>query len=358
MYTQKIQIFIDRNNEAEVKAYQEKLYSWQKIAFKGANYIYTHLFLQEQIKEVLYINEGTRAKLCSINVDEDGILTSSQMNSTYRLLSDRFMGEIPTDILNTLNGRLHVTYQQERKLYYTGERSLTNFKRDINLPFSTVSIKRFDMAEDGKNFRFNLFGVPFITWIGKGYDKRDFLRDVFRGKTKISGCFLKLDKTRIYLYASYKPEAAAHPLDEAVIAEASLSPQQPITVKIGNQSFAIGNKEEFFYRRLAIQGAYKRAQQSVNYNRSENGMRRQHKNLERFKGLEHRYCEQQTHKYSKRLIDICVRNGAGTLLLVGQENKEATAKEDALLIRNWGYQSLKDKIAYKAAAAGIILIVE
>lgn len=358
MYTQKIQVFIDRNKEEEVKAFQEQLYSWQKIAFRGANYIYTHLYLQEQIKEVMYINEGTRAKLCSIQADPNGILTSSHQNSTYRLLSDRFKGEIPTDILSALNNRLQTTYQNERKLYYTGERSLTNFKRDINLPFNTVSIKRLDMAGDGKNFRFNLFGVPFITWIGKGYEKRDFLRNVFRGKTKISGCFLKLDKTKIYLYASYKPEQARHTLDEAVIAEASLSPQQPISVKIGSQRFAIGSKEEFFYRRLAIQAAYKRAQQSVNYNRSENGRKRQHKNLERFDGLEHRYCEQQTHKYSKRLIDICVSQGAGTLLLVGQENKEAAAKEDALLIRNWGYQSLKDKIAYKAAAAGIILIVE
>jgi hypothetical protein len=69
MFTRKIQLFIDRNDAAEVKALQEKLYSWQKIAFRGANYIYTHLFLQEQIKEVLYLNEGTRAKLCSIASD-------------------------------------------------------------------------------------------------------------------------------------------------------------------------------------------------------------------------------------------------------------------------------------------------
>ena len=262
------------------------------------------------------------------------------------------------DILNALNNKLQATYQSERKLYWTGERTLPNFKRDINLPFSTASIKRLDLAEDGRNFRFDLFGIPFITWIGKGYDKRDFLRDVFRGKTKISGCFLKLEKTRIFLYASYKPEPANHQLDEAVFAEASLSPQQPVSVKIGRQSFAIGNKEEFFYRKLAIQAAFKRAQQSVSYNRSDKGGQRQRKNLERFDGLEHRYSEQQLHRYSKRLIDLCIRHGAGTLLLVNQEHKEAAAKEDALLIRNWDYQSLKDKIAYKASAAGIILIVE
>ncbi|UEG54881.1 hypothetical protein LLH06_07875 [Mucilaginibacter daejeonensis] len=358
MFTRKIQLFIDRNDAAEVKAHQERLYSWQKIAFRSANYIYTHLYLQEQIKEILYLNKGTRAKLCSIKADKDGILTSSHMNSTYRLLSDRFKGEIPTDILNTLNGRLHVSFQQNRKLYYTGERSLTNFKRDIHLPFSTISIKRFDMAEDGKNFRFILFGVPFITWIGKGYDKRDLLRDVFRGRTKISGCYLKLERTRIFLYISYRQDRTIQTLDSAVIAEVSLSPQRPLTVMIGSQHFGIGNKEEFFYKRLAIQAAYKRAQQSVNYNRNDHGIKRQHKNLERFHGLEHRYCEQQTHKYSKQLIDICVRNQAGTILLVGQENKEVTAKEDPLLIRNWGYQGLKDKIAYKAAAAGIILIME
>lgn len=358
MLTKKIQLLIDRRSAAEVKALQEKLYSWQKIAFRGANYIYTHLFLQEQIKEILYLNEGTQAKLCSIHADEDGILTTSKMNSTYRLLSDKFKGEIPMDILGTLNSQLQMTYQQERKFYWTGERSLTNFKRDLNLPFSAVSIKRLAITEDGKNFRFNLFGMPFITWIGKGNDKRDLLRDVLSGKTKISGCFLRLDKTRIYLYVAYIAERVKHALDEGVIAEASLSPQQPISVKIGNQHFAIGNQEEFFYRRLAIQEAYRRAQQSVNFNRSENGRKRQRKNLERFDGLEQRYCEQKAHQYSKRLIDICIKNGAGTLLLVNQQNKEAVAKEDTLLLRNWSYQSLKDKIAYKASIAGILLIEE
>lgn len=358
MLTHKIQLQINVKDPEELKAIREKLWSWQRITFRAANYIYTHLFLQEQIKEVLYINEGTHAKLCSLAADEDGILTSSKLNSTYRLLSEKFKGDVPMDIIGALNNRLHISYQQNRKFYWTGERSLTNFRRDINLPFNRVSIKRLSLTADGKNFQFNLFGLPLATYLGKGQDKRDLLAGVLSGQTKIMGCFLKLVKAKIFLHVSYIPEPVRHSLDMAVIAEASLSPQQPISVKIGHQTFSIGNQEEFFYRRLAIQEAFKRAQQSVNYNRSENGKKRQRKNLERFDGLEQRYCEQQVHKYSRKLIDICIQQGAGTLLLVNQESKEAVAKEDTLLIRNWSYQSLIDKISYKAANVGILLIKE
>jgi IS605 OrfB family transposase len=64
------------------------------------------------------------------------------------------------------------------------------------------------------------------------------------------------------------------------------------------------------------------------------------------------------HLYSRRLIDICIKFKAGTLLLVNQQQKEEEAKEDAFLLRNWSFYTLKEKIQYKAAKAGIEVIVE
>lgn len=64
------------------------------------------------------------------------------------------------------------------------------------------------------------------------------------------------------------------------------------------------------------------------------------------------------HLYSRRLIDICVKHKAGTLLLINQHEKEAVAKEDEFLLRNWSYYGLKEKIAYKAKKVGITLIIE
>ncbi len=45
---------------------------------------------------------------------------------------------------------------------------------------------------------------------------------------------------------------------------------------------------------------------------------------------------------------IIIKHRAGTLLLINQQEKEAVAKEDEFLLRNWSYYGLKEKIAYKA----------
>jgi IS605 OrfB family transposase len=62
--------------------------------------------------------------------------------------------------------------------------------------------------------------------------------------------------------------------------------------------------------------------------------------------------------YSRKLIDLCVKHHAATLILVNQEQKEEIAKEDPFLLQNWSYYSLKDKINYKAEKAGIQVIIE
>jgi transposase len=82
------------------------------------------------------------------------------------------------------------------------------------------------------------------------------------------------------------------------------------------------------------------------------------KSLEDYQHLEKRYVEQKLHVYSRMLIDFCIKHQAATLLLVNQQEKEEIAKADQFLLKNWSYYSLKEKITYKAAKAGMQLIVE
>jgi IS605 OrfB family transposase len=149
-----------------------------------------------------------------------------------------------------------------------------------------------------------------------------------------------------------------HILSENIIAEATLSLDFPITVSIGTYSYRIGNKEEFLYRRLAIQAAVQRAQKAVSYCRPSNGKKRKYKAVTRYKGIEQNYVEQRLHVYSRRLIDLCIKHGAATLVLVAQEEKEQLTKEDAFLLRNWSFAALKEKIMYKAQKVGISVVVD
>ncbi|QRY57035.1 hypothetical protein [Sphingobacterium siyangense] len=134
--------------------------------------------------------------------------------------------------------------------------------------------------------------------------------------------------------------------------------EHPITVCIDKDNFQIGNKEEFLYRRMAIQAARHRIQKAAAYNKGGHGRKKKLQSLDHFEEKERRYIDSRLHLYSRRLIDICMKSEAGTLLLVNQTSKEEVAKDDEFLLRNWSYYGLIEKIRYKASMAGIHVIVE
>ena len=129
-------------------------------------------------------------------------------------------------------------------------------------------------------------------------------------------------------------------------------------MKVGKSNYQIGHKEEFLHRRVAIQNACSRLQAGFAYNKAGHGRKRKMKSLNDYQELEKNYVAHKLHVYSRRLIDLCVKHHAATLLLVDQELKEELAKADGFLLRNWSYYGLKEKIAYKANMAGITLICD
>jgi IS605 OrfB family transposase len=357
--TRRIQLFVDLDDKELISSAYKTLYQWQYVCFRAANYIFTHLFLQEQIKDLFYLHDGIRAKLSDIKKDADGILTVSKMSTTYQVLSKNFKGEIPMAILSRLNMTLFTSFNNERMAYLKGERSIRNYKRDIPIPFAGSDLRKWQLTEDEKNFAFNLFGIPFRTYLGKDFsDKKVLLNKMFAGMIKLCSGSIQLKNNKIYLLAAFRIEKEKHSLDETIIAEATLSIDYPVTVTIGKSRYNIGSKEEFLYRRLAIQSARRRLQNAVAYNSGGRGRKKKMQALNRFTDVEKNYVNSRMHLYSRRLIDICVKHGAATLILAGQQDKEESAKEDKFLLRNWSYHALKEKISYKAEKAGIVIILE
>lgn len=356
--TRKIQILLDEQNPELRKEAYAKLNAWQWTCFRSANFIFTHHFLQDQIKELIYITDETKIKLSDIKKDEDGILTTSKANTTYQLLSKYFKGDIPMEIISCLNHSLVSNYNTERQSYWKGEKTLRNYKRDLPIPFKATSLK-LTTINSSKNFQFKLFGIPFKTYLGKDHsDKYQILKKVMAGIFKISASSIKMEQGKIFLLLACQLDRDIHPLDPGVIAEASLSLEHPISVKIGNENHLIGNKEEFLHQRIAIQNARRRLQKAAPYIKSGKGRKRKLKPVTEYGDYEQRYINSKLHLYSKMLIDMCIKNQAATLVLTNQEQKEDIAKTDEFLLRNWSYYGLKEKIVYKAKKAGITLITE
>ncbi|MCX2432834.1 hypothetical protein [Pedobacter sp. GR22-10] len=357
--TRKIQLLIDSDDKEFIKQARDQIYNWQWICFRSANMIMSHHFVQEHVKDFFYLTDGVKLKIADEKKKENGMLKSSRQNTTYKLLSNHFKGQVPTNILSNLNNTLITNFNKEKDAYWKGEKTLRNYKRNIPLPFGAEVLCRLSRTADNKDFSFKLFQIPFRTYLGRDRsDKKKMMERIRCGELKLRSSHIQLDKGKVFLLASIEIEKERHILDPAVIAEASLSIEHPISVKIGSLEHSIGSKEEFLHRRLAIQAAALRVKKAVQYNRGGHGRKRKMKSLEDYKHLEKRYVEQKLHLYSRMLIDFCVKHSAATLLLINQQEKEEIAKDDQFLLKNWSYYSLREKINYKAEKAGIQLIIE
>lgn len=167
--TRKIQLIVDLPTQEERKEVLDTLYKWRNRCFRAANLIVSHLYVQEMLKDFLYLSEGVKYKLVDEKKDVDGILECSRMNTTYRVVSARFKGEIPTDILSCLSNRLYSSFSKDNQRYRKGEASLKNFKRDMAFPFGAKRIRKLSYFPEKKNFCFRLFQLPFKTYLGKDY---------------------------------------------------------------------------------------------------------------------------------------------------------------------------------------------
>ena len=357
--TRKIQVQIDSPDKAFVSNCWTTLLQWQYTCFKAANYISTHYFLQEQIKEISWLHDGMKVKLADHRKDPDGILTSSRMNTVYQVLSKNFKGSIPMSIINCLNMTLTKNFNTEKQQYINGERALRNYKRSLPIPFRASDIRQLHQQEGESFFRFHLFHLPMRTYLSHDKtDKRALLEKLAQGQAILHTSSLVIAHKKLYWMASFEIPTEQHGLDASIIARAELSLECPIIASVGKSSYRIGSREEFLHRRLAIQAARSRVQKGSAYNRPQHGRKRKLKGLNHYDDKEHHYVANKLHLYSRRLIDVCLRHKAGTLMLVNQQQNEAAAKEDPFLLRNWSYYQLKEKIKYKAEKAGIKFIEE
>ena len=68
-------------------------------------------------------------------------------------------------------------------------------------------------------------------------------------------------------------------------------------------------------------------------------------------------CSEFSDFGERALIGFCIRQQAGTLILIHQEDQIGIAKEKEFVLRNWSFYELQTKIKYKAEKAGIELII-
>lgn len=369
--TRRIQLNFNTDDPELRKEYWQTLYKWQQFTFNAANKIMSELYLQDNIREMIYLEDDFKIKLAArfkknpdnkaemIDGDPDGVLVTSRVNSTYQYISKKVKGEIPMSIITALNTQLHSLYSKEQKKYYTGEISLRNYKRDIPIPIEVRHMQNLYEADQHGNYAFTLYGLPFKTYFGidKSGNKVIFNRSL-KGEYKLCNSSIQLKNKRVWLLAVFEFEKQELALSTDMQAVASLSFDAPIIMQVGTSQIQIGDKEAYLYRRLSIQNQLRKAQRSAKFGRVGHGRTMRMQSTERFREWEKDYISTMMHKYSNMLVKLCIQNKCGTLVLKDQTQKEEEAKENPFVLRNWSYANLKDKILYKAAKVGLEVVVE
>lgn len=355
--TRKIQLNFNYQEKEQIKEGWQTLYRWQNIVFKSANLVSSHHFIQDQVKELFYFTDETKVKLANISKDDQGILSTSNMNTTYQVLSKLYKGDIPMAIMTALNSQIVSVYNKEKKDYFRGLKSLRNYKKDMPIPIRSTDIINIESTEDKKNYVFTLYGLKFKTYFGHDLSGNKEIFDRALSKEyKFSDSSIIMRNGKIFLLAVFQFDKLEVEFKKDLICRVSLSMEYPLVLKMGKKELTIGDKQEYLYRRLAIQNALQRAQKASTFNKGGKGRHKKNAATDRYKMAEKSYVESRMHAYSAKLINLCLKFKAGIIELENLPEVIEQTKENEFLLRNWGYYGLKEKIKYKCNKYGIEVI--
>lgn len=354
--TRKIQIYVSEPDKVLKKEFVSTIYQWRDLVRKTANIIVSHKFVQQNVRDFIYIKDAIQDKFYVKDILKEGKGMSEQ-NTTYRVASDMLKGKVPSDIYTCLNQAVSNTFKETVKDIRMGNSSLRSYKNNIPIPFSSNAISNIHWDDVDNRYYFTLFGIPFATFLGLDRSNNSEVIDYcISGEYKMCSSSFQIDDNRkkIFLLLCVDMPKKQCDMSKDKEMDASLDIDIPISVRINEKHVKdIGTREEFLHRRLQIQESLRRCQISARYSGGGRGRKRKLQSIDRFHEKEKNYIDTKLHIYSNILINLAVRNKCATINLVNQKKKEDIVKDNEFLLRNWSYYGLKTKIEYKAKKYGI-----
>lgn len=238
--TRKIELRFNGTNAEERTALYRDLKQWRKVCVKGANQVSAHLFyhleqagmiyLTEKAKKMkedqnffkemtpelrkLYFSTENKEIYKVIAEHEKESFMGSIQNGYYQLLSKRFLTECPSAILAALNQRVFKAFNENRKHYIAGTKSIPSYRQTLPIPIPAPSFANFrtHVYKEAltKDYAFTLYGRTLRTNFGVDRSNNRammakalsswFLPDwVWKMESQISGILETLEYPRFVL---------------------------------------------------------------------------------------------------------------------------------------------------------------
>lgn len=371
--TRKIKIYVSEEDKDKKKELIHTLFQWRNEVRKAANIIVAHKFVQQNIRDFVYVTDEIKDKFYVKDIlkDEKGM---SEQNTTYRICAKFLKGKVPADIYSCLNQAVSKTFKETVSDINMGKSSLRSYRNDMPIPFSSSSVRNLHYDSENKRFVFDLFKIPFACFLGRDRSNNEsVLKRCISGEYKLCSSAIRIEDKDMFLLLCFDIPKKEVKLEDGKELYAFLGVNNPIVYTVdvrakqefdsGLKCFEIGTAEEFNHRRRQIQEAVKRCQINNRYSTGGKGRKRKTQAIDRYHDKEKNYVDTKLHTYSRMLVDAAVKYKCSKIILMKQKQREDKAKDDNqngdnLVLRNWSYFGLKTKIAYKAEMAGIKILEE
>ncbi len=397
--TRKIELHIhhDKELDLEKEIYNSHWNYWHQIndnLYTAANRVASHLFFNDEIenririknkrfKEIEKLLKTAKGKKLSVEEVSDlkseratlfaefrqerkDFLGASEQNSTYKVVSNEFLGVIPSEILTNLNQNISSTYKEYRKDITRGVRTLPNFKRGLPVPFSMTvnNVLKIKRRDDGTIYLSWINGIEWDLNFGRDRsNNRDIVENILLGKYKACNSSIQQkDRGKVFLLLVVDIPQQDNNLDSDRVVGVDLGINIPLYAALNDNSYggvAIGSREQFLKVRERMYARKRELQRSLrNSTAGGHGRKQKLQALEQFDVKERNWVRLQNHIFSKEVVEYAKRSGAGVIQMenlsgFGKDRNDNIEQGFRYIVRYWSYFELQSMIENKAKFAGI-----
>ena len=389
--TRKIELLLDRTglSKEEVNARWNILHQINDNLYRVANNLINKLYLTDEIEDILRLNnqeyidlrkqlgkkgleDEKKAELeermqevyAEMNQQRSKILQRPRQSFAYSAVSEDGTEIINAKILDTLKQNVLSHYNADTKEVHRGEKSISNYKKGMPIPFSfDKSVRLYE--RNGEFFLKWYRDIQFILFFGRDASNNQLIVERCLGisgdgityKMCSSSIQFKGKKIFLLLVIDVPRETFTPKKDMVVGVDLGLNVPIYAATNLTPERKAIGNRETFLNQRIAFQRRFKALQR---LQLTQGGRGRSHKlaPLERLREAERNWVRTQNHLFSKGVIEFAKQVGASTINMerlthFGKDKEGEVTEEKKYVLRNWSYFELQNLIEYKAKMANI-----
>lgn len=290
----------------------------------------------------------------------------SEVNSTYKIVSEEFGDIIPTDILSRINNDVTSVYSAYSKDVEYGIRAIPNYKRGMPVSFSIKPHKQLALKrrDDGSIYIRFPKGLEWDLSFGRDRsNNREIVERVLSGQYDVGNSSIQESKNKKrFLLLVVKIPKENRTLNPNRIVGVDLGINTPLCAALNDNQYggmSIGSRDQFLKMRMRMSAQKRELQRTLRHSTNGgHGRKQKLQALERLEGKERNWVHLQNHIFSKTLIEYALKSDAGVIQMerltgFGRDKFEEVGDEYKFILRYWSFFELQTMIEYKANAAGI-----